>query len=148
MPPSTNYISSWDFDDSYNDDHSFDNKPEEDMPYLATIYNAPTDKKPLRMRGGYNNDDNNHRPNKPGIMRVETVEEFTTDNELSRTSEHTTETSTDTTLPYNPKTNAPDPDLITPSFRPLHRKMNIREIRVDLAKSTKVLNLSEYTAKM
>ena len=69
-PPPTNYISSWDFGDSDNNNHSLDNKPEEEMPYLATRYNIPADTKPLRMRGGYNNDDNDNGPNKPGIMRV------------------------------------------------------------------------------
>ena len=55
-------------------------------------------------------------------MRVQTVEDSLTDNESYCTSAHAKETTADTTLSYNPMVDAPDPDTITPSYQPLHRK--------------------------
>ena len=97
------------------------------MPELAKQYNAPkyatpTDPKPLRLQGGYDHEDNRDRQNKLGMMRVETVEKSLTDDDSSCTIAHTTETTIDTTLSYNPMADAPDPDIITPSYQPLHRK--------------------------
>lgn len=118
------------------------------MPTLAKQYNAlkyatQTDPKPLRQRGGYEHEDNSDRPNKLEIMRIETVEESLTDDESSCTSAHTTEITTDTTLSYNPMADAPNPNIITPSYQPLRRrKKNTGEIHVNPAKSAKVPNLN------
>ena len=94
-------------------------------------------------------------------VRVETVEETITDNELSYTStEEDTETNTKATPPkttdnsqsnnkYNPMVDAPDPDIITPSYQPLHRKkMSTGVTCVNPIKCVKVLNSSKYMDKI
>ena len=126
-PPPTIQISSRDFGDSDSDESSLYSTNKDNVPELAHRYNTleittQTDHKPLRLRGGYNSEGNNARAPKPGTIRVKTVDNSLTDDETSQTSEYTTETFTDNTPSYNPMADAPDLDIITPSYQPLHRK--------------------------
>ena len=106
--PTTTHLSSWDFGDSDSDKYFNDSEHDDKVFKLTARYNAPkydtpTIPKPLRLRGGYNNEDNSDRSNKPGIMRVKTVEDSLTDNESYCTSAPAIKTTIHITLPYNPR---------------------------------------------
>ena len=90
--------------------------------YVGVWSPKQTEQKPLRLRGGWDPDENHTRTPKLGTIRVETVKNSLTDVDTSQTSDYTTETLTDDTPSYNPMADAPDPDIITLSYQPLHRK--------------------------